>query len=230
MSDPGRIPADLSVVQALGARRSIRRFLPNPVPESTIQAILHLAARSASGVNMQPWRVHVATGDARERLGRGARAAMAAGEAVPEYAYLPATIPEPYSARRRKVGYDLYAQYGIARDDYPGRREAMLRNFDFFGAPVGMFFAMDRVMTQGAWLDAGMFMQGVMMAASACGLATCAQQAWCDVGNVVHRELAIPDTHILLSGMAIGRPDITAPENMLETERAAVDDFTTWHR
>jgi nitroreductase len=230
MSDSGRIPADLSVTQALRERRSIRRFLPNPVPESTIEAILYLAARSASGVNMQPLLVHVATGDARERLGRGARAAIAAGEAVPEYAYLPATIPEPYSARRRKIGYDLYAHYGIARDDYPARREAMLRNFDFFGAPVGMFFAMDRVMTQGAWLDAGMFMQGVMMAASAFDLATCPQQAWCDVGNVVHRELAIPDTHILLSGMAIGRPDITAPENMLETERAAVDDFTTWHR
>lgn len=227
MSDPSA--GSMPVPEAMAGRRSIRRFLPEPVSETTIREILRLAARAASGVNMQPWLVHIVTGETRASLSKAARKAVAEGKAVLEYPYLPDTIPEPYLARRRKIGYDLYAQYGIARDDYPARQEAMLRNFDFFGAPVGLFILMDRAMSQGSWLDCGMFMHGAMLAARAFGLETCAQQAWCDVGNVVHRELDIPETQILLSGMAIGLPDPAAPENSLRSERACVDAFSTWH-
>lgn len=139
-------------------------------------------------------------------------------------------MPEPYLSRRRKVGYDLYSKYGIDRRDYPARRAAMLRNFEFFGAPVGLFFTMDRRMTAGSWLDYGMFIQNVMLAAQLKGIATCAQQAWCDVGAVVRKELDIPADHILLSGMAMGIADPSAMENELVTERAAAAEFTTWHR
>lgn len=224
-----RSPSDLSVVEAVSGRRSVRRFLSDPVDDGVVRAILQTASRAASGVNMQPWLVHVATGETRARLSRVVRAAAEAGETSLEYAYLPQTIPEPYLSRRRKLGFDLYALQGIAREDRPARQAAMLRNYDFFGAPVGLFFTLDRSMTSGSWLDCGMYMQSVMVVARAYGLETCPQQAWCDFGGLVHRELDIPETQILLSGMALGRADEEGPENRLFSERAPVESFTTWH-
>ena len=217
-------------VAAVTGRRSVRAFLPTPVAQETVRAILAGATRAPSGTNIQPWLVHVVTGAARERLSAAALAAAEAGETSLEYAYLPEAMKEPYLSRRRKIGYDLYARYGIARDDYPARKAAMLRNFSFFGAPVGLFFTLDRALTQGAWLDCGMFMQNVMILARAYGLETCPQQAWCDFGGVVHRELAIPESHILLSGMALGFEDTGADVNALVSERIGVDEFATWHR
>lgn len=219
----------LGVREAVAGRRSVRRFLPAPVPAEVIAEILALASQAASGMNMQPWLVHVVTGNARDRLAEAAKEAASAGDTSLEYFYLPEKIEEPYLSRRRKVGYDLYALYGIARDDLAARKVAMLRNYDFFGAGTGLFFTMDRSMSLGSWLDCGMFMQNVMIVARSFGLETCPQQAWCDQGGVVHRELAIPREHILLSGMAIGTPDWSAPENTLVSGRAPVNEFTTWH-
>ena len=223
-------PGTEQVVAAVTGRRSVRAFLPTPVAQETVRAILAGATRAPSGTNIQPWLVHVVTGAARERLSAAALAAAEAGETSLEYAYLPEAMKEPYLSRRRKIGYDLYARYGIARDDYPARKAAMLRNFSFFGAPVGLFFTLDRALTQGAWLDCGMFMQNVMILARAYGLETCPQQAWCDFGGVVHRELAIPESHILLSGMALGFEDTGADVTALVSERIGVDEFATWHR
>jgi nitroreductase len=222
-------PSALPVIDAVTGRRSVRRFLPAPVPNATIAAILTAASRAASGTNFQPWLVHIAVGASRDRVSAAVLAAAEAGETCPEYRYEPEIIPEPYLSRRRKVGFDLYALYGIERHDIAARKGAMLRNFDFFGAPVGLFFTMDRAMTQGNWLDCGMFMQNVMIVARAYGLETCPQQAWCDFGGIVHRELAIPDEHILLSGMALGYADTSAIENGLVSQRAAAGDFTIWH-
>lgn len=222
-------PAQMPVLDAVTGRRSVRRFLADQVDPEIIRAILAVAARAASGTNVQPWLVHVVSGEARNRLSRAVLAAAEAGEHSLEYAYLPSALPEPYISRRRKVGYDLYALYGISRHDVPARQAAMLRNFDFFGAPVGLFIAIERAMLQGAWLDCGMFLQNVMLLARAWGLETCPQQAWCDYGAVIHRELGIPDDQIVLTGMALGRADPDAPENSLITERADPDDFTTWH-
>ena len=146
-----------------------------------------------------------------------------------EYAYLPEAMKEPYLSRRRKIGHDLYALYGVDRSDKAGRKRAMLRNFDFFGAPIGIFFTMDRDMALGSWLDMGMFMQNVMIVARSFGLETCPQQAWCDYGAVVHRELGIPTQHIVLSGMAIGHIDGQARENTLVSERVTPHEFTTYH-
>jgi nitroreductase len=222
-------PSSLSAYDAVTGRRSIRRFLPDAVPEDTVKEILRAASRAASGVNMQPWIVHIVTGAARDRVAQAALQAEDEGRAKLEYPYLPETIPEPYRTRRRAVGYALYECYGIARHDMAARRQAMLRNFDFFGAPVGIFLTMDRVMSQGSWLDCGMFMQNIMVIARTFGLETCPQQAWCDVGNVIHQELAIPENHILLSGMALGHADTAAPENRLITDRVPVEQFSTWH-
>ncbi|MBB5685953.1 nitroreductase [Sphingobium boeckii] len=220
----------ISALDAVKGRRSVRRFLPDPVSEPVIEAILQASSRAASGTNIQPWLVHVVTGKTRDSLSSAVLRAAEAEETSLEYPYLPARLKEPYLSRRRKVGFDLYALYGIDRHDMPARKAAMMRNFDFFGAPVGLFFTMERDMPQGAWLDCGMFMQNVMITARAYGLETCPQQAWCDFGAVVHAELGIPDDHILLSGMALGTIDPSAPENTLVSERAGVDEFGTWHR
>lgn len=175
-------PSGLSAVAAVSGRRSVRRFLSDPVSPEVLRDILQTAARAASGVNMQPWLVHVVTGETRARLSRVVSAAAEADETSLEYSYLPEAIPEPYLSRRRKLGFDLYALQGIAREDRPARKAAMLRNYDFFGAPVGLFFTLDRSMTCGSWLDCGMYMQSVMIVARAHGLETCPQQAWCDFG------------------------------------------------
>lgn len=218
------------IVDAVSGRRSVRSFLPEPVAESVVLDILRAAARAPSGTNIQPWLVHVVTGAARERLSRAALAAAEADETSLEYQYLPEVMREPYLSRRRKIGFDLYAKYGLERQDMAGRKAAMLRNFTFFGAPVGLFFTMERDMALGAWLDCGMFMQNVMVMARAYDLETCPQQAWCDFGAVVHRELALPDNHIVLSGMALGRADRDSVVNTLRSDRVEPEEFTTLHR
>jgi nitroreductase len=218
------------VVEAICGRRSIRRFLADPVNETTVHDILEAASRAPSGTNIQPWLVHVVTGASRERLSEVARADADAGRMSLEYPYLPEAMKEPYLSRRRAVGHALYEKYGIERSDYPARKAAMLRNFDFFGAPVGIFFTMDRDMALGAWLDCGMFMENVMILARAHGLETCPQQAWCDVGETVHRMLDIPAQHMILSGMALGYADWAANENSLVSQRIGVNAFTKWHR
>lgn len=194
-----------------------------------IKDILAAASRAPSGVNSQPWLVHVVGGAARDRLSRAVKTAANAGETSFEYDYMPALAREPYLSRRRKVGYDLYALYGIDRHDRAARDAAFLRNFDFFGAPIGIFFTMERELAFGSWLDMGMFMQNVMILARAFGLETCPQQAWCDYGAVVHRELEIPVNHVLISGMAVGYADQDAIENSLATERAQVHEFSRFH-
>lgn len=219
----------MNVWDAVVGRRSVRRFLDKPVPEKIVRDILEGASRAASGTNMQPWMVHVVSGAAKERLSATVSDLAEKEEASLEYNYLPENIKEPYRSRRRKVGFDLYEKYGVERDDMQGRKAAMLRNYRFFGAPIGLFFTLDRSMSMGSWLDCGMFMQNVMLLARGFGLETCPQQAWCDFGAGVRQELHIPEEHIILSGMALGYIDESAPENRLVTERADVGEFSTWH-
>lgn len=220
----------LSVYEAVVGRKSVRRFLPLPVSEDTIETIIAAASRAPSGQNMQPWQVHIVSGASLNRLSEAVMTAAASGERKDEYQYLPPVIREPYLSRRRKVGFDLFEIYGVERHDIEGRKRAMQRNFEFFGARTGLFFVMDRDMGLGSWIDCGMFIQNVMILARAFGLETCPQQSWCEYGAVVHRELGIGDDKILLSGMALGYIDADAPENGLQTERASTDQFVTWHR
>lgn len=221
-------PLALPVLDAVAGRRSIRRFLPDPVDRTTVERILAAAARAPSGMNMQPWRVHVVQGLARDRLCRVVREAAARGETDLEYPYVPDPLVEPYRSRRRALGYALYGIQGIARGDMDARREAMLRNFDLFGAPVGIFVTMERQMAIGSWLDCGMLLQNIMLVARAHGLETCAQQSWCDLGTVTRRELGVRDEEILICGIALGRADPDAPENVLVSEREDLNVFVRW--
>jgi nitroreductase len=219
-----------AVFDAVSGRRSIRQFKPTPVDESLVLDILKAASRAPSGQNMQPWLVHYVTGEARDRLCDEVTKAASAGERSDDYAYFPKELREPYIARRRKVGFDLFAIYGIARDDYEGRKHALLRNFQFFDAPVGLFFTMERDWGLGAWIDIGNYMTNVMVLARGAGLETCPQQAWAEYAAPVRRVLNIPDHHVIVSGMALGFADYDAPVNALVTERALVDEFVTRHR
>ena len=219
----------LDVRSAVVGRKSVRGFKPDPVPLELVTRILEEAARAPSGTNTQPWRVHVAIGAARDRLAREVTEVVKTEPQVHEYADSPEPLPEPYLSRRRKVGFDLYGIAGIARGDMEGRKRQSLLNYSFFGAPVGLFFTMDRRFVYGSWLDVGMFMQNVMVLARGYGLETCPQAAWIYYGPTVHRVLGIPDDEILISGMALGYPDWDVVLNKLVTERAPATEFMVVH-
>lgn len=223
-------PSCLSAHDAIVGRRSIRSFLPSPVPDNVINSILGAASRAPSGTNSQPWFVHVVSGETRIRLSAQVKAAAERGEMTIEYVYEPKIMREPYLSRRRKIGLDLYALCGIDRHDKVARARAFLRNYEFFGAPVGLFVTIERDLELGSWLYCGMFIQNIMTIARAYGLETCAQQAWCDYGAIIRRETGIPEEQIIVMGMAIGDADQTAPENGLVTERVEPEDFAMWHR
>ncbi|WP_270936392.1 nitroreductase [Falsiroseomonas oryzae] len=219
----------MDVIEAMTTRRSVRGFLPDPVPRETIEAILRAASRAPSGSNIQPWHVRVTTGAEKARLSAALRAAHAAGEpARREYHYYPRSWREPYLARRRATGWGLYSLLGIGKGDREATAAQHARNYDFFDAPVGLFFSMDRDMEPGSWLDTGMFLQNVMLAARGFGLDTCPQAAFCDYHDIVRRELGIPDHRILLCGMALGRADPDHPANRLVTAREPLDGFVAF--
>jgi nitroreductase len=219
----------LDVEAAITGRRSIRRFRPDPVPSEVVEDVLAVAARAPSGANMQPWKVHVVTGEARRRVGEAVTVAAERGERRPDYTYYPDEWFEPYRSRRRRIGFDLYDLLGIARADEAAREAQSRRNFLFFDAPVGLFVFVDRRLNLGSWLDCGMFLQNLLLAARGHGLETCAQASWVPYAGTVRATLGIDDGDVLLSGVALGYPDPEAPENALVTERAAPAAFTTWH-
>ena len=215
---------------AIGSRRSIRRFLPTPVPRETVEAILQIAARAPSGTNTQPWQVHVLSGAAKERLSARILAAYddpaQAAQHTEDYAYYPREWRSPYIDRRRKVGWDLYGLLGIAKGDKAAMHAQHGRNYLFFDAPVGLIFTIDRVMEKGSWLDYGMFLQNIMVAARARGLDTCPQAAFTTFHRIIEAELKLdPDTQQVICGMALGWADPNAVENTLQTERAPVGEF-----
>lgn len=223
-TDPVAPP--LSVEEAIRSRRSIRAFLPTPVEDATIAAILELAARAPSGSNIQPWRVRVLRGAPLAALTAELHALSLSGDrGAEEYPYYPRKWREPYLARRRKVGWDLYGTLGIGKADTARMREQHARNFLFFDAPVGLIFTIDRDMETGSWLDYGMFLQTIMIAARAFGLHTCPQAAFMIYSGVLARRLAIPDNEMVVCGMALGHADPAAPENNFETVREPLDGF-----
>ena len=218
---------DHMISKIVSERSSKRNFLPNAINIEIVKDIIRDASRAPSGTNTQPWKVTCVTGETKKNLTNAVLEAAEIGNAKLEYQYMPSKLKEPYISRKRAVGYALYELYGVKRDDYPARKAAGLRNFEFFGAPVGLFFRMDRELLYGSWLDVGMFMQNVMILARGKGLETCPQQAWCEFGPIVHKVLNIPDDEIIISGMSMGYA-ADAPENTLVSERVPLDDFTTF--
>ena len=242
MSHPASVPRAPDVITpestaavdaAITSRRSIRAYLPEPVPQETLEAILGVASRAPSGTNTQPWRVHVLTGASLNALVDRLMAAYndpaQVGLHQEEYDYYPKEWISPFIDRRRKVGWDLYSLLGIAKGDKVRMHEQTGRNFRFFDAPVGMIFTIDRVMGQGSLLDYGMFLENIMVAARARGLDTCAQAAFNAYHALISDQLGLDaEREMVVVGMALGHADPEAIENSLLAERVTVSEFATF--
>lgn len=222
-----------AVDDAITGRRSVRGFLPTPVAPELILEILDVAARAPSGVNTQPWRVHLLTGASLQAFSAAILAVFddpaAAAKHSAEFQTYPSHWTSPYLERRRRVGWDLYGLLGIAKGDSARMHAQVRRNYQFFGAPAGLIFTIDRVLATGSLLDYGMFMQSVMIAARARGLDTCPQAAFATYHRVIVEQLAIPPEQMVLCGMAIGYADPGAVANRLRTEREPAGSFTIRH-
>jgi nitroreductase len=223
--------AALAVDRAIITRKSVRAFLPTPVDRATVEELLALASRSASGSNIQPWRVRVVAGDVRAQLTQAILDAVARDGFEPykrEWNYYPVNWREPFLGRRRKIGWDMYSLLGVAKGDFEGTQRARLRNYEFFGAPVGMIFTLDEDLEMGSWLDLGIYLGALMIAARGHGLDTCPQAAFADFHRIIRPLLGIPEKEIIICGMALGHADPNEPINALATERAPLTDFTSF--
>jgi len=220
----------MNVSDAVASRYSCRAFLPTPVPEATVRDILERAARAPSGGNVQPWRVDVLAGKPLDELRASIRARpelLPAGEGA-EYNIYPPGLKEPYETRRRQVGAALYQSIGVTREDRPGRYRQYARNFEFFGAPVGLLISLDRSLGPPQWSDVGGYIQTVMLLARERGLHTCGQEAWTHWHKTVYSLLKLPPEYILFCGIALGYADEAAPINRWRAPRVPLEAFATF--
>jgi nitroreductase len=226
-----------SVDAAIESRFSCRAFLRDrPVARTTIEEILSVARRAPSGTNTQPWKVYVVQGESRDTLSRKVCEAHDAVFADPTLArsfrenfdYYPEKWASPYIDRRRENGWSLYGLLGIQKGEKEKMHAQHQRNYVFFDAPVGLMFTVDRVMGRGSLMDAGMFIQNIMVAARARGLHTCPQAAWDEFASIVKPHVGATDDEILLCGMSLGYADESARVNTFHTPREAVESFTRW--
>ena len=216
--------------ELLHARKSVRAFKPDPVPLSLVKEILELASRAPSGTNIQPWKVHVAAGDVRAKL---EAEVLAHRDTDPhdKAAEFPRTSKrkEPYTSRMKTLGKEMYGLLEIPRGDQAANWAQWGRNYKFFDAPVGLIFTIDKDLDAMSFLDIGMYMQTLMLAAKSRGLDTCAQGAWNNFWSVTRRVLNVPDDEYIIAGMSLGYADETAPVNTLIAEREPLENFATFH-
>ncbi len=218
-----------AVDAAIASRRSVRGFLPTPVPREVVEDILRVASRAPSGTNTQPWKVTVLGGEAKTSLSAKIRAVHDDPAVLAthheEYHYYPSDWASPFIERRRKVGWDLYGLLGIEKTDKAGMHQQHGRNYEFFGAPVALMFTISRTLRQGSWLDYGMFLQSVMVAARGRGLDTCPQAAFMRFHRIIMQHISAPDSEMFVCGMSLGHADPDAVANRLVTEREPVSGF-----
>ena len=224
------------VDQAIASRQSMREFLPKSVPHELIEHLLDVASRAPSGTNTQPWKVYVLQGASRDALVEKVCAAHDALRADPslaaqykeEYDYYPSKWVSPYIDRRRENGWSLYGLLGIVKGDKDKMHAQHQRNYELFGAPVGLMFTIDRVMGQGSLVDYGMFLQNIMVAARGHGLHTCPQAAWNGFSSIILPHLGAGPDEMLVCGMALGYADESVLVNTFRTPRVPSKEFTTW--
>ena len=215
----------MDVTTAVFKRRSIRHFTNQTVDPALLRAVLDKARAAPSGGNLQPWHATVLTDESLSQLKQEMGAALMAppGSEMPEYRIYPEALPDPWRARRGANGEALYAALGIAREDKTGRFAQLARNFEFFGAPVGLFVHMPRLMGPPQWADLGIWLQTVMLLLVEVGLGSCPQEAWSAYPETVRRVAQIPQDHLLFCGLAIGWPDLTAA-NDFPNPRAPLEE------
>ena len=216
-----------TVAEAIVSRRSVRAFLPTPIDKKQVYQILEIAARAPSGTNTQPWKVYALSGEAKDHLCEAVLTEREnQPEGAPEYSYYPKNWRDPYLARRRKVGWDLYGLLNIAKEDKQRMWAQFGRNYLFFDAPVGLIFTIDRDLEVGSWLDYGTFLQNIMIVARGFGLDTCPQASWISYPDTVAKILSLSKEEMVVCGMALGYADPSKPEDSLITSREPVDSFT----
>jgi len=221
---------------AITSRMSARAFTQAPVSRETLTELLQVASRAPSGTNTQPWKVYVLQGDSRAALVSKVCTAHDAIRANPalaadyreEYDYYPEKWVSPYIDRRRENGWGLYGLLGIGKADKDKMHLQHQRNYQFFDAPVGLMFTLDRVMGRGSLLDYGMFLQNIMVAARGRGLHTCPQAAWNGFSKIILPHIGAGADEMLVCGMALGYADETDVVNTFHTPRVPVDEFTHW--
>ena len=220
----------MHLIDALHARKSVRAFRSDPVPRSLVEELLRLASRAPSGTNIQPWKVHVVAGEVRAKL---EFEVLAHRETKPhdEHAEFPRTgkRKEPYVARMRKLGKDMYTLLGIPKGDQAANWAQWGRNFKFFDAPVGLIFTIDKDLDAMSFVDLGIFLQTLMLAAKVHGLDSCAQGAWNNYWSITRRVLNVPDDQFIICGLSLGYADESAAVNTLVSEREPVASFATFH-
>ena len=223
----------MSVEQVVRKRISYRRFLDKPVSEEDVRDILNIARYAPSGGNTQPWHCYVLSGEAKKSL-TGAILNSSGMSPNGEFQMYPAKDDMPpdlydvYMKRRRTLAAEMYRRMGISYQDKQGRVDAMMKNFDFFGAPVGIIVTCDRCVDSNGWGHVGAFLQSVCLLAEERGMGTCLQEAFATYHEVVYKELNIPREQILWCGISLGYPDMEHPVNAMRSERAAVDDFAVF--
>ena len=220
----------MKVSEAVLSRHSMRVFHDKPVPMDVVHRLLDVARYAASNGNVQPWKVYVTMGAARKRLSAAILAAMDSGEegGPAEYDVYPRVFPAINDQWRKKVGKDLYSLLNVPKGDAAGMLKQFKKNFEFFGAPVGMILTVDRCMGNGQWIDSGIFLGTLMLLAREEGLHTCPQAAFARFQKIVRRELAIHDNEVVLCGLALGYADPAEVPNNLVTDRAKIEDFATF--
>jgi nitroreductase len=221
----------MNVTEALATRRSVRDFLPQPVPGELVRRVLTQALRAPSGGNLQPWHLHVVGGEALDALKASMRerVAQAPGGEPTEYDIYPKELVSPYRDRRFAVGEAMYARLGIPREDKDARRRWFARNFQFFDAPLALFCSVDRRMGPPQWSDLGMFLQSVMLLLRAEGLDSCAQECWAIYPDTIGRFLELPAERMLFTGLAIGYARRDGPLDALVTERAPLEEVARFY-
>lgn len=217
----------MNVSEAVAGRFSARAFMDRPVPEEQVRRILDRARRAPSGGNLQPWHVYVVSGKRLQKLMAKIRrkALLHPRGEKPEYDVYPPSLHEPYRSRRYQCGEDLYASIGIPREDKKARFKQFAKNLEAFGAPVVLFFSIDRRMGNNQWAHLGMFMQTVMLLAVEEGLHTCPQESWSAFHGAVAKFIGLPDEQMFYCGMALGHADLDHPINQWRTDRAPLEEI-----
>jgi nitroreductase len=230
MQSPLETNASTTVSAAIDSRRSVRAFLDTRVDEQVVRDLVSKAARAASGGNLQPWKVYVLAGEARDAL--VARVQEKSAETPfgdgPEYDIYPHDLSEPYRTWRGAVAREMYDLVGIARDDMAARGAQMAKNFEFFGAPVGLFVTIDRQMGPPQFCDLGLFLGNLMLLAREAGLHTCPQEAWSLWGATIREVVGVPEHELVFCGVSLGHADPDHAINTLRTERAPLESFASF--
>ena len=220
----------METLAAIQQRKSIRAYTDQPVAHEDIEEILTIASRAPSGVNIQPWQVAVVQGETKAAITEALIAARRTNqESKPDYDYYPTDWEEPFNSRRIACGRALYEALGIGRKERKkSQQQAWENNYRFFGAPVGLYFYIDRSLNKGSWIDMGMFIQNIMIAATAKGLGTCPQASVAEFPDIVRNILEIDEQYILMCGMALGYTDTEQAVNQYQLPREPTDTFTRW--